>query len=409
MLGVISDGILYIYWRIHPQQLGCEMTYLKSIQIDSLNKKRLKLIFIDFELLIEFETIDICSNIELVLTRLMKECQQQEKDKEANATLLSSEKTLRADAYNVAVKQEKLFQLLQALKIKDGCMLVDKIISKSIQNLTKRAFDMWTGAVYEINKSKMIQDKERWRYHAISNQELDLQAWYHAMFYQEVYRLRGPFWHRDAVLPQYRQSYDLVDNALSPLEEAALAHVLCSPDTSYGDVAGQMFVVQQLADKQNLYALFQKLSSQGAQVIKYPRTGRPARKVFRFSFVEGKIYLTWKGKFGNQGVGLNEVTKVEGGINTDVLKRAATPAKANLFLSLTCSGRSVDLCFDSEEERNEWQELLNLLMLKEHGALECLKVEQPSPDQLNEWLYLYSALGENCLPLEVWRKLTDKK
>jgi hypothetical protein len=48
-------------------------------------------------------------------------------------------------------------------------------------------------------------------------------------------------------------------------------------------------------------------------------------------------------------------------------------------------------------------------MLKEHGALECLKVEQPSPDQLNEWLYLYSALGENCLPLEVWRKLTDKK
>ena len=47
------------------------------------------------------------------------------------------------------------------------------------------------------------------------------------------------------MLPSYRQSYDLVDNALTPLEEAALAHVLCSPDTSYGDVAGQMFVVSE--------------------------------------------------------------------------------------------------------------------------------------------------------------------
>ena len=42
------------------------------------------------------------------------------------------------------------------------------------------------------------------------------------------------------MLPVYKQSYDLVDNALTPLEEAALAHVLCSPDTSYGDVAGQV-------------------------------------------------------------------------------------------------------------------------------------------------------------------------
>jgi hypothetical protein len=56
--------------------------------------------------------------------------------------------------------------------------------------------------------------------------------WYHSVFYHEVYRLRGPFWFRDAVLPVYRNSYDLVDNALSPLEEAALAHVLCSPEVS---------------------------------------------------------------------------------------------------------------------------------------------------------------------------------
>jgi hypothetical protein len=83
----------------------------------------------------------------------------------------------------------------------------------------------------------MHNDRFRWRLHAISNHDLDLQAWYHAIFYQEVYRLRGRFWYRDAVLPNYRFGYDLVDNALSPLEEAALAHVLCSPETSYGDVS----------------------------------------------------------------------------------------------------------------------------------------------------------------------------
>ena len=70
------------------------------------------------------------------------------------------------------------------------------------------------------------------------------------------------------------------------MEESALAHVLCSPDTSYGDVAGQMYIVQALVSS-SLYSLFQQLAANGAHVIKYPRSGRPAKKLFRFSFVEG--------------------------------------------------------------------------------------------------------------------------
>jgi len=62
------------------------------------------------------------------------------------------------------------------------------------------------------------------------------------------------------VLPGYRRSYDLVDNALTPLEEAALAHVLCSPDTTYGDVAGQMYVVEEIVSKAQ-FELFQKLAA----------------------------------------------------------------------------------------------------------------------------------------------------
>ncbi len=206
--------------------------------------------------------------------------------------------------------------------------------------------------------------------------------------------MRGHFWYKDAVLPVYKQSYDLIDNALTPLEEAALAHVLCSPDTSYGDVAGQMFVVQALISPRQ-FTLFQQLAAQGAQVIKYPRSGRPAKKLFRFSFVEGNIYLTWKGKFGNQGVGMSEVTSVVGGIQTDVLKWSAQPSKAEQYLSVLCSDRSVDLFFDSEEERNNWRELLRALVTKEQGTLTGIESVDPPLDAPEfEWLTLYASIGK---------------
>lgn len=196
------------------------------------------------------------------------------------------------------------------------------------------------------------------------------------------------------MLPIYKQSYDLVDNALTPLEEAALAHVLCSPDTSYGDVAGQMFVVQALISPDQ-FQLFQQLAAQGSQVVKYPRSGRPAKKLFRFSFVEGNIYLTWKGKFGNQGVGMAEVTSVLGGIQTDVLKWSGQASKAEQYLSVVCSDRSVDLFFDNEYDRNNWRDLLTALVAKEHGELEGIEPVDP-PDEAGEyeWMLLYASIGK---------------
>lgn len=198
------------------------------------------------------------------------------------------------------------------------------------------------------------------------------------------------------MLPVYKQSYDLVDNALTPLEEAALAHVLCSPDTSYGDVAGQMFVVQALIQPP-LFVLFQQLAAQGATVVKYPRSGRPAKKTFRFSFVEGNIYLTWKGKFGNQGVGMGEVTSVVGGIQSDVLKWSVKDtSKADHFLSVNCLDRSVDLYFDSPVERNNWGDLLRTLVSKEQGSLIGVEpVDPPADAQEFEWLVLYSSIGKH--------------
>lgn len=183
-----------------------------------------------------------------------------------------------------------------------------------------------------------------------------------------MYRLRGYFWYKDALLPSYRHSYDLVDNGLTPLEEAALAHVLCSPDTTYGDVAGQMFIVQAILTERQ-FKLFQQLAAQGTQIIKYPRTGRPAKKHFRFSFVEGNIYLTWKGKFGNQGVGMGEITNIFKGIQTDILRWSGQSNKAEQYLSIICSDRSIDLFFDTEIERNDVYEMLMALVAKEQGRL----------------------------------------
>ena len=130
-------------------------------------------------------------------------------------------------------------------------------------------------------------------------------------------------------------------------------------------------------------------------MIKFPKTGNPSKKSFRFSFVEGNIYLTWKGKFGNQGVDLADVTSVNIGLSTDTLKKAYEVSKSqnnsnssktnnnsnnnsdsttnnnviDMYLSIISGGKSIDICLSSVEERDSWKELLDLLVLKERGIL----------------------------------------
>jgi hypothetical protein len=326
----------------------------------------------------------------------------------------------------IIIRQEQLLELKNHLKTQESMIVLNNFFNRFFFRLLSKGFFQWVEKTRLIHDSDMVRDRHRWRLHAAANQELDLQAWYHALFYQEVrlcfvflfrflffclllfllqfqqvYRLRGHFWYKDAVLPAYKQSYDLVDNALTPLEEAALAHVLCSPDTSYGDVAGQMFIVQAILSPK-LFLLFQQLASQGAQIIKYPRQGRPAKKLFRFSFVDGNIYLTWKGKFGNQGVGMYEVTGISAGLTTDVLKWAGQSAKSNLYLSLLCADRSIDLLFDTEQERIDWQELLTALMSKEHGMLPGVETMDPPRATATDFdhLVLFSSIGKK-IPDEI--------
>lgn len=244
-----------------------------------------------------------------------------------------------------------------------------------------------------MNADSKNKDKHRWRLHAVANMDIDLQAWYHSIFHDQVYRVRGPFWFREAALATYRRSYDLVHNTLTALEENALAHVLCSTETSYGDVAGQMFTVQEIVEPDK-FSLFQKLAATGITVTKYPRMGRPARKVFRLSFVEGFIYLTWKGRFGNQGVELNRVSALKSGICTEVTRKQGKQDKAGQYLSVISVGRSLDLFFDSVEERQRWQDLLSVLVDKELGRLDVLKVENTSDASEFDRLVTYASIGK---------------
>jgi hypothetical protein len=234
-----------------------------------------------------------------------------------------------------------------------------------------------------------------------------------------------------------------MDTALTALEEAALAHVLCSPETSYGDVAGQMFVVQAVAHQHelfagsssssqtqggvvsektapaagSLYAMFQKLSTQGATVIKHPRTGNASKKVFRFSFVEGSVYLTWKGKYGNQGVDLADISAVVDGFSQDLkvkyISNGISSFDESLFLSIVSGGKSIDLSFPTVEERSTAHMLLELLRSKEKGDLARLWMFVQGRDLLGQkdevsgnegedggvanWLLWYSSLGPRVL------------
>eukprot|EP01035_Chromulina_nebulosa_P020653 gene20653-26778_t len=320
---------------------------------------------------------------------------------------------IKTSEYEVAIKYEQIFQFHKYLQYKEAFLILEKLCHKALFNHKSHGINQWIEYVKLENESKMNEDRKRWRLHTVSNQENDLQAWYHVVFYHEVYRLRGPFWYRDAVLPQYRKSYSVVDTGMTQLEENAVKNVLCSDDTTYGDVAGQMYVVQAITTPDE-YTLFQNVGSNGILITKYPRMGRPAKKLFRISFVEGNIFFTWKGKFGNQGVNLGAVNAVVEGIATELLKRSHQSSKADQFVSLILSERSIDLCLDNESERNLWKSLLNKLVAKEHGILQSIDFEYPeapnglntSPDNDFEWLILYATLGDRMITPAIRAHLT---
>jgi hypothetical protein len=412
----MSNKNLSIFWRSKPEKLGCELSFVESIVCGNIlgNVCReldpyrcIGLVFKDYNLQLETVDTETCAALQLCLQTLLSEVKAADSDKEANSFL----NRLRYTTYQISIQQEKLYQLRKHASMKEGALTLVTFIEKSYSFQTRRAVDKWIEYVRFVNADSKTKDKQRWRLHAIANMDIDLQAWYHSIFHEQVYRVRGPFWFREAALAVYRRSYDLVHNTLTALEENALAHVLCSTETSYGDVAGQMFTVQEIVEPDK-FSLFQKLAAAGITVTKYPRMGRPARKVFRLSFVEGYIYLTWKGRFGNQGVELNRVSALKSGICTEVTRKQGKQDKAGQYLSVISVGRSLDLFFDSVEERQRWQDLLAVLVDKELGRLPVLKIEDAPDSSDFDRLVTYASIGkmpEKYYQAHAWNMSLDEK
>ncbi len=417
-----------VYWRDAPVMIGLKIEFLESVEKSSMDNCRLILNFScptsarveDDSMVVHialFSSEDAteardCLISERANARNMKRRMKDNTEASFMATSMFMQNELIASNFDTfefrtEVRQEKLQQFNDCIGRKEAVIVLEGVLRNHVFARCERAFKTWTKFVREENSNPMQQDRERWRLHAAANQEGDLQAWYHSAFHKEVYRLRGAFWFRDAVMPVYRLKCEVVDQALTPLEEAALAHVLCSPETTYGDVAGQMYIVQAIVESPQ-FALFQELSARGAQVVKCPRSGRPAKKLFRFSFVEGNIYLTWKGKFGNQGVDLGEVQEVAEGVVTEVTQKLTPPPdEACLYLSLVCEGRSVDLKFNSEGERNAWLALLRVVVDKENGTTPDIPPCIAAGSDDFEWAMHGSSCGSRAIPVEVRERLIE--
>ena len=89
------------------------------------------------------------------------------------------------------------------------------------------------------------------------------------------------------------------------------------------------------------------------------------------------------------------------GLSSDLLKRKGENDKAEQYLSLFATGRSVDLFFDTTEECQEWFLLLDLLVKKECNRMKELieHIEPTAAGTTNEMfdrLVFAAVVGREC-------------
>ena len=150
--------------------------------------------------------------------------------------------------------------------------VMHKYAEKRRCRILTAALERWMAFVREANAGKMEADRLQWTLHAASNADRDLQAWYHATFAEELYRLRGPFWFKEAPLPDYKEH---------PVTETTKDAAV------YAAMAATMYTVRAMLGPKE-YQLFETLTTSGAVVLKHPfRTGRPQKKRFQCSLVQG--------------------------------------------------------------------------------------------------------------------------
>jgi hypothetical protein len=274
---------------------------------------------------------------------------------------------VRALEREVDAVRERLRVFSRDRRVEYGSYKVQNLMRRRNMSRLTIARDRWVSYVRDANQERQALDKEQWTLHARANAREDLQAWYHHTFSNELYRLRGPFWWREAVLPDYKHHNIVQDDDPDEDRRKAAERILCSPGTTYTAMAATMYTIRAtLAEEE--YSLFESLTTTGVSVTKHPfRSGRPSQKTFQLSLVQGDMYLymylTWKGKRTSiQGVELASVIRISRGRDTDVLRRTGKAKDEGKYLSLVTQDRSLDLCFDDEDGRELWWRTMTALV-----------------------------------------------
>lgn len=188
-----------LYWREHPR-LGCDLSDIKSLSraVTPGDEQQITMLFSDLKLVIELaNNADSTLAVDLyaLLFELLKKAQamdslekEQNTQKDTKQQNSSYQQTiaLRSSILNAALKEEQLIQLCFYLRFKEAYMIVEKSMQTFRTKLVGSAFRHWINATRDANADSMAADRNRWRLHATANQDIDLQAWYHALFYQEV-------------------------------------------------------------------------------------------------------------------------------------------------------------------------------------------------------------------------------
>lgn len=186
------------FWRENPK-LGCDFSYIKSLSkpVSVGDDIQITLLFSDLKLVLEVPT-EIASDVYGLLSELLKKSlsmRNNEKDQNTpkgiaqQNTSYQTTVALRTAVLDASLKEEQLIQLCFYLRYKEAYMLVEKAMQTFRNKLVGSAFRHWIQCTKEDNTPTMNNDRTRWRLHATANQDIDLQAWYHALFYQEVHLL----------------------------------------------------------------------------------------------------------------------------------------------------------------------------------------------------------------------------
>ncbi|KAJ1455105.1 hypothetical protein M885DRAFT_520672 [Pelagophyceae sp. CCMP2097] len=279
---------------------------------------------------------------------------------------------------------QRMFRSVAAtLRIANGVEVAQMLAHRYRTASAAAAFARWVAVVRAANADRMNTDSAQWTLHAKANASKDLQAWYHATFAAELYRLRGAFWWKEAILPEYASHpVNADETAAEPAGTKAHSSdaVLCSPHTIYTAMAATMYTIRAALSEAE-YALFERLTTDGVMVLKHPfKAGRPQKKRFQLSLVQGDMYLymylTWKGKRGMQGIELASVTAVVNGNPADSATRQSRGGP-EAHLQLVMPDRVLDLCYDADDECALWQSCLGALVRIENDVRAAAKRDAP--------------------------------